>query len=107
MVFRTKLVALSLGACSTAFFLDSAYLDIMYCSGTSGSVKTSQKGRSATNKASSARNNASTSNCDSRENLEDFSAEQMALYKVMRTQLTARKKAVTAAQDEGTSILIL
>lgn len=74
--------------------------------GTSGSANTRQKGRSTSNKALSARNKASTSNGDSLENSEDFSAEQMALYKVMRTQL-AKKKAVTAAQDEGTSILIL
>ena len=76
-------------------------------SGTSGSANTRRKGGSASNKASSARNNASTSNGDSWENSEDFSAEQMALYKVMHTQLAARKKAVTAGQDEGTSILIL
>jgi len=75
--------------------------------GTSGSANTRQKGRSTSNKALSARNKASTSNGDSLENSEDFSAEQMALYKVMRTQLAAKKKAVTAAQDEGTSILIL
>lgn len=72
-------------------------------SGTSGSANTRQKGRSLSNKASSARKKP-TSNGDSLENSEDFSAEQMALYKVMRTQLAARKKAATAAQDEGTSI---
>jgi hypothetical protein len=87
--------------------LDFAYSDIMRRTGTSGSANTRQKGRSTSNKALSARNKASTSNGDSLENSEDFSAEQMALYKVMRTQLAAKKKAVTAAQDEGTSILIL
>ena len=91
---------MSFGACSTAFFLDSAYLDIMCRSGTSGSANTRQKGRSTSNKASAAQNNAFTSNGDSWENSEYFSAEQMALYKVMHTQLAARKKAVTAAQDE-------
>ena len=37
----------------------------------------------------------------------DFSAEQMALYKVMHSQLAAKRKVSTVAEDEGVSILIL
>jgi hypothetical protein len=73
-------------------------------SGASGSANTKKKGKAASNKALPAGNNASTSNDDSPG---DFSAEQLALYKVMHAQLAAKKKAATAAEDEGKSILIL
>lgn len=76
-------------------------------SGTSGSANTNQKkGRSANDKALSARNKASTSNSVNLET-SDFSPEQMAIYKAMHTQLASRKKVATAAQDQGMSTLIL
>ena len=91
----------------TAFFPDSAFLDIMGRSGSSGSANTNQnKGRSTNGKALSARNKASTSNSDNLET-SDFSPEQMALYKAMHTQLASRKKVATAGQDQGMSTLIL
>ena len=87
-------------------FVDSPHLDIMrsYCSGSANTTRKS--GKTASHKASSAQNKPSTFNGD---NLDsgDFSAEQMALYKVMHSQLAAKRKAATVAEDEGVSILIL
>ena len=59
---------------------------------------TSASGK-ASGSASSAKNPNSSENSG-------FSAEQMALYKVMRSQLEANKKEEAAAKDEGMSILI-
>lgn len=56
-------------------------------------------GKSASNKASSAQNSNSSENSG-------FSPEQMALYKVMHSQLETKKKEATAAKDEGMLILI-
>lgn len=56
-------------------------------------------GKPASNKASSARNSNSAENSG-------FSPEQMALYRVMHSQLETKKKEATAAKDEGMLILI-
>lgn len=77
-------------------FFDSPYLDIMPTprSSAAESANSRRKGKSSTNKSSSARDKASTFNGE-------FSAEQMALYNAMHSQLAAKKKAVTAADNEG------
>ena len=75
--------------------------------GTSTSGKapgSSKKGKSASNKTSSVQNRArSTDSLGT----SGFTAEEMALYKTMHTQLEAKKKVATAAEREGMSILTL
>jgi hypothetical protein len=84
------------------------YLDNIMGSRRSGPPSTSASGKasgstsarkSASNKASSTQNSNNSENSG-------FSTEQMALYKVMRTQLAAKKKEAIAAKDEGMLILI-
>ena len=69
----------------------------------SGSAHTSKKGKSASNKTSFAQNRASTDSLGT----SGFTAEEMAPYKTMHTQLEAKNKAVTATEHEGMSILTL
>jgi hypothetical protein len=68
-----------------------------------GSAHTSKKEKYAGNTASSARNRVFTNNLDTSR----LTAEQVAVYKVIHTQLEAKNKVTTATEDEGMSILTL
>lgn len=62
---------------------------------TSASGKASHRNRKGKGKLAG-NNNTSTS-------ASEFTTEQMALYKAMRKQLEARKKAAVAVKDDGMS----
>lgn len=67
------------------------------------SASTSNKGKSASNKPSSAQGRVSTNSSGP----SGFTKEQMALYKNMHAQLEAKKKAAAAAKDEGMSTILI